>query len=344
MKRLRVLILALFFAITSCVFNFALAVEGPPLIECVLRIRDDSMIRPFVNVEYDYNLLEAGSTTSVEKSRIIPIYAAPIPEVEKVYYSWDAGEINQTTNYCEFLTIPNEFEIGSTHTLDVQAEFKDGSVTDVKKYYINVVEDFSGPEIDEFAMNRGDLAFFETVNAVSCMPINASLFFKIEAQEEVVSKFYTWDDRNIIEENSDERFMWVEIPDEFEIDSSHILKIGAQTISGDKVEHVYYMQFVKRPIEYVSIGFKNNDITCEYGNLLIGHYNDVLSICVSSFNNDVSIAYSWNNNSEHFYLHKEAYFTFDASYDGDIVHYLRVRAITDNTVSPYMVLNIKVVE
>lgn len=145
MKRMILMVLVLVFAFSTYIFSYASAEDGIESkeneysIECQLCEWNETEKIPTKCI-----ILENASTTSVEKSRVIIISAIPSDQVKKIYFIWDDSDtMYETLNSQLKLSFPEEFEIGSIHTLYVRVRYDDDELGEREEFKFSFID---GPD------------------------------------------------------------------------------------------------------------------------------------------------------------------------------------------------------
>lgn len=99
---------------------------------------DDTISNKDVNVRYKGSYLTNGSTTEVESNRTLGLSATPEDRVTKIYFKWDSEAMREVTTSPVNLELPSEFEVGSTHKLQVRALYDNGEKSSAKTFYITI--------------------------------------------------------------------------------------------------------------------------------------------------------------------------------------------------------------
>lgn len=99
---------------------------------------DDTISNKDVNVRYKGSYLANGSTTEVESNRTLGLSATPENRVKKIYFKWDSEAMREVTTSPVNLELPSEFEVGSTHKLQVKALYDNGEKSSAKTFYITI--------------------------------------------------------------------------------------------------------------------------------------------------------------------------------------------------------------
>lgn len=96
-----------------------------------------------IAVAYKGKTLAQNSKTEANPGESIKITATPEDEVAKLYFKWDSDDWSSAANTGSYSTRIPGFEPGSTHTLYVKAQYKDGTVLSEEKYVFVIPQEAS---------------------------------------------------------------------------------------------------------------------------------------------------------------------------------------------------------
>lgn len=99
---------------------------------------DDTISNKDVNVRYKGVYLTNGSTTIIENNRTLGLSATPENRVKKIYFKWDSEAMREVTTSPVNLELPSNFEVGTTHKLQVMALYDNGEKSSAKTFYITI--------------------------------------------------------------------------------------------------------------------------------------------------------------------------------------------------------------
>lgn len=311
--------------------------------EVVLYLRDDTMRRPIVNAEYNARQMDENVITKVEVGKAIVLSAAPITEVEKIFYVWDDEEtMMETEQYVAKMLVPS-FEVGSTHHLYVRARFHNGEYTERKEYKVEIVENTENESVDIETEEQGALVYLDYLYAVSNVPREGSISYTIVGKEKVAFSYYQWDDGEICTEE-EELSGKVVIPQEFTVGSYHILRVGAQLENGEAKERLYQIHFVSSFEEFITVGFVTHQNPYGYGDSLDIAYGEELQIELYSYGTKEKIEYQWGDTTPGEFPEKVAVFEITEQYLSPGKHQLRARAITEQGETAWTQIELNVTE